>query len=995
MKMRKTIYIFILVVLALSITATHEAGHPAELSLDEFASGPQDPVLFTQLSPTDQQQYLKDQVTAGAAIYNDPELLQMATTYVQNNGFDPKTNPDDLEIAETLYGNPDTASNAETINQAPLGFQKLRQAKGNQKFTVNGKVRHYDHATGALSTEKQEIKLDSFLNNRYEIIVTKNNQIILKDDFQQEHTFEGSLDAFQVSFTSNIMLFMQKGTFDGHEIEQAAFTITDQGITGSAKTFHSAQFSKEAQFTFERASGKLIVSDGTKILSVTNAKIVGKNIKLPNGDILKKGQITYTDGKVSQIGGNSEAIVSGVKHKVKTRKPLEIRFATNDEIYKLEQEREAALKPYYVSPDLLIKKEETARAAYVLQLQRNNLAKEMTILQNDLQLDEDPQKRLELEKLQQQTYVVDEELRIANSKARTVARKVIPNLVKAEEIQASYREKRNKLFDQYMAKNKPEGNYFVYGKDRLSAAGNGFKSALQTGNTIFPEFKLSHQLGAKVTRQGRFELDFTKKGQGSADIKKISDDERPLALATKITGNAGINNGGWEFQTNGKHILAKTTESVNTKIGESRRFAAADMRFYYTTEDGEEKVYDLDVDTQFYEPLSESTRQQITTTINQKEQELAAMQQRFQQVINDPDTKATLAPLQARLERIRIEKGKIWDQEERWRGLLDRIPRDEASNQQQYQERRARYQAELAKLAERTAGLNEEEKTIEDHPAMKEMTTLSPRISFLSEEIGKLKYQRDANHGDIKTGAFGQVVRPPGGGSGLTYEEYVSEFPIRKNTDLFRRTKEVLDEPNVVTGSGGELDVPIIQQSNADKLCLDYVIHQECIDVQIRLATEYALKTGTNICFTSKGERICRVGSGLSTRSFMRKWMGRQGTGTYATEVTRQNPKDIEVIPPSQYDNIRAGDVILLNGHAVGVKEVVIINGKRYIRQFAGSQPAIDAHIYHSSHGGLISIEQLSADKTAKTVTGVFRWKFRGVPKSVDPEQQYILSTQR
>ena len=991
--MKIKIYLVVLLILSLSITATHTADHLGELTLDDFIAGPQDSLLFTQLSPTDQQQYLRDQVIAGAILYNNPELSQMALTYVQGNTFDPGEDTNDLEIAEMLYSNPDTAQSAETINQAPLGFQKFRQAKGNQKFTVLGKVRHYDHATGSLSTEKQEIKLDSFLNNLYEIIITKDNQIMLKDNFQQEHTFEGSLDAFQVTFGSAIMLFMQKGTFDGHEIEKAAFTINEDGITGSAKTFHSAQFSKEIQFIFEKATGKLILPDGTKILAVSDAKIVGKNVQLPNGDRLRNGQITYTDGKVSQIGGYSDATVSNVRHKVKTAVPLEIRFATSDEINQLEQEREAALKPFYLDPQLIREKEETARAAFVLQLRRNTLNDQVTALQNELQLNEDPQKRLRLEELQQQIFVVDGQLASANLKARAAARKIIPNQIKSEEIQAKYREGRSKLFDQYMAENALQGNYFVYGRDRLSAGGSGFSSVLQTGNTIFPEFVLSHQLGAQVTRRGRFELNFPKGQQGTADISKISDDQRPLALAARITGQTGIKNGNWEFLTNGQHILAKTTESVNTNVGESRSLAAADMRFSYSTDNGEEKVYDLDVDTQFYAPLSESAREQLSTRITQKEQELTQLQQNFQQAINDPNEQAARAPLQERLDQIRREKERIWDEETRWQGLLDRAPRDEASNPQQLQKRIARYRQELAKLAARTAVLNEEERKIEQNPTMRELTTLGPRIAILSDEIGKLKYQRDSNHGVIKTGAFGQVIRPSGGGSGLTYEQYVSDFPIRKNTDLFRRTKEVLDESQVVTGSGQSLNIPIIQQSNADKLCLDYVVYQECIDVQIRLATEYALKTNTNICFNNGA--TCRIGSGMSTRTFMRSWMGSQGTGSYATQVGYNNPRDIDVIPPTQYDNIRAGDVILLNGHAVGVKEVVVINGQKYIRQFAGSSPAIDAHIYHSSHGGLISIDQLQADRSANKVVGVFRWKFRGTPREVTPEQQYRLSTQR
>lgn len=77
-------------------------------------------------------------------------------------------------------------------------------------------------------------------------------------------------------------------------------------------------------------------------------------------------------------------------------------------------------------------------------------------------------------------------------------------------------------------------------------------------------------------------------------------------------------------------------------------------------------------------------------------------------------------------------------------------------------------------------------------------------------------------------------------------------------------------------------------------------------------------------------------------------------------------------------NDIKAGDVIIGGqGHGMAVKEVLEIppdSGKKYIRVYAGSMPAIDPVVYKE----LVSFEHLKSDRASVhgyPVTGLLRWK--------------------
>ena len=80
----------------------------------------------------------------------------------------------------------------------------------------------------------------------------------------------------------------------------------------------------------------------------------------------------------------------------------------------------------------------------------------------------------------------------------------------------------------------------------------------------------------------------------------------------------------------------------------------------------------------------------------------------------------------------------------------------------------------------------------------------------------------------------------------------------------------------------------------------------------------------------------------------------------------------------SNVDDVKAGDVIIgSQGHGMAIKEVLEIppdSGKKYIRVFAGSMPAIDPEVYRE----LVSFDHLKSDRASVhgySVTGLLRWK--------------------
>ncbi len=962
--------IFLIASIAL---APHESSQPHFLTIEDFESGSQSPAQFAKLSPQDQRQYLNDQISIGATIYDDPELSQMATEFVENEEFDPEADSGDFEIGENLYNNPDVTRNAQTVNRARKGFTKVRRAKGNKKFTMRGKVRKYDNTEAVLSTEKQEIKLDSFKDDSYGVIVTEEDQITIVDQFDREHQFEGQLDAFSNRPFAGKLLLLNKGSFDGHAVTDAAFRIGEKGINGNAKEFDSVTFQQNTEFYYREADASTIVPDRTKIESIKNAKLIGNHLFLPNNDFLFFGDITYTDGKVTQLGRYSDAIVDDIELLVENQ-PLEIRKATNDNLYDLKNEEELEIRKFALSPELLKlsdRKDVVFRNRNSLRTKRSQLSTKYYNLRRNAE--QDASTLAKIQELEAQLDAIDKELANVNREFYSLDDQLNDFTIKRDEIQRKYRQLRNHEYEK-IANNLPsEGNYFVYGDGRVWLQGSGFNSKFHDGNEVFPETNYNAQGNLEIKMQG-----------GNLEMEKVTEDSRPLALTIDMEGKVEILNGLWSVKSDGTEMLARTEDHV----GKTKVPVASDMRFNYQSTEGQ-KIYDLDISGSYILPLTDKVRISLQNDINFHTVEQKRIDEQILVIENNPQNKEKLSPLRKRLYDLGKSLTGEYKNYDHWRGQLRRATQFPHSNAATQQQRLNRINNKLEQINEKITNINTEQTNIKQHPLINQLSELNGHKRNNEYKLERATNRLERNQGETKYGVFGQVLQPTNGGSGITYQEYIQGFPVRKNTDTYNYEGEVYDPRIGYTRGAARRDVPRVFDTNEDKLILDVLRCQECIDTQFRLAYEFARKSGQNICY-NRGA-VCLRNS-PNKRQFLHQWMVTQGTRSYESQAKSSTNQDIEVIPPEDYDGLRPGDVLLSHGHAVGIKEIVQIGDERFIRKFAGSMPAIDAHIYT----GLEKISALKNDAKRGRIKAIYRWKFRGQARSEEEiDDLYKLSTQK
>tara|TARA_Y100000310_G_scaffold159115_1_gene158633 strand:- start:57111 stop:60110 length:3000 start_codon:yes stop_codon:yes gene_type:complete len=986
----------IVLLLSISAQAKHKDGHV--VTLQEFVSNEATLTSFDQMSRTDQQQYLKDQIKAGVSLSGNPELRRMAQSYARSESFNPHVSGDDMAIAEEIYGSNDHTQNANSINNAPQGFVKYRRAKGNTKFEITGQIKSYDPSTSTLSTEHQSIKLDSFTEGIYGILINEKNEIVIIDKFGTPHSFKGSLGAFQEYPDVGKLLLLESGSIDGYKIEKGAFRISKLFIQGSFKSFNSIVFSRNEDLLFDTETQKTILPDDTYILAITDAKIAGTNIFLPNGDMILDGQITYKDGNVNQVDTWSSVIVQKVTHTTNAN-PLEIRFATNSKLEELISEEAAALN----EADLVtfIKFGNRAQANAKLdklnlilsekRIEARSLRVKSNVLANLIRNGKATQEeRTEYKGMRQRIIEVDVGIAQARKNFDTAAKIIVPSELRRNEIIYDYRQRRNQEYQQIISDIKPKGNYFIYGKGRLWTGGKHFSSSLTQDNQIFPEFVLEFKNHQTQRRRGL--LSISPQG-GEVDMQKLSLDTAPLAIGTQISGAVTIDNGKFEITSDGNDLLSKTIET-DPNIADVRSLVASDMRIKYHAEN-EVKEYDLDVDASYSAPLEEEERININRELQSIKASKEANLQKLEALEKDPQTQIEIAAASKELATLRTSDAANAEKLNHWYGQLRRAVQIPDQNPVEQQRRLSRINSAIADYDAEQNEIWLRMEEIRENSALSWIETLQFEIERNTNDELRLSQQLRDNRGESKLGAFGQVLKPKGSGSGISYQEYIHGFPIRKNADIFLYEDERYD-PNIgFTRGYTRLATPLITERNSDKLNLDVVQYQECIDTQFRLAYEYAVQTGQNICFSNG--RIC-LNQYSNKRNFLNKWMSTQGTRVYEQQALKglergdHWTKDIQVIHPDSYGGVQPGDVILTGGHAIAVKEVLEIDGEKYIRKFAGSMPAIDAHIYKD----LVKVSGLKTKAKQGKIMSIYRWKFRGESKPIEElDELYELSTQK
>ena len=544
-------------------------------------------------------------------------------------------------------------------------------------------------------------------------------------------------------------------------------------------------------------------------------------------------------------------------------------------------------------------------------------------------------------------------------------------LVEEEAIRRKYRDLRNDEYDKTIPKIKPIGNYFIYGTERFWMGGNGFISSMGK-KPFFKEFPGEFSTSKTINRRGH--LEFKAEGM-DLDIQKISDNDRPLALQVNMEGGGRI--------IDGKHRITIKDGKVRSKTLPTYRDGAlltgVDLRIEYNSH-GTAQTYDLDIDSVYNPTLTPTKKKELLDEMLIWGREYETLQQEL----------VELRPIVERYDQLQKKLSEL----EGIPGLArqsDRRSLIEAQRRGDVEEV-ARIKNMLAKdySGKNTKEIDSTIKEIQKLELDVRLATGIEKRDRFNKAIDRIKAidrKVKDNRGERETGVFGQVLSARDGNARVSYQEYIEGLPIRKNV-------QALSYYGSEIGAGNrernvELEIPEEFAKNRDVLDIDVIENQECIDTQFRLQWEYALATGTDVCYD--GGRKC-LSKSRNKEAFLNRWMFSKGTIHYERAVAKGHwKKDIEVIPPERYNEIQPGDILLPGGHAIAVKEVLEIppgSGIKYVRGFAGSQPAIDARIYP----GLIRIDELQK----KAVKGVYRPKFRGVGKTEENIQDlYRFSEQK
>jgi hypothetical protein len=933
------------------------------MTLNQFNNDPTTE-NFNKLSPTDQQVYVSQLTFTG-----DTDL-QIATEY-----FSSSTN----------------------VNVNKLTFGKFMKHQGVNLVIEEGHgITDYDQ-NGALTGANGNIN-DIYLlvNTNIQIKVDHDGNIILIDSKKKEWEFKGDL---KVSEKGNQpLLELNQGTIAGKNVEDGQFVISDGKLTGSASSFGGLKFSGSSPFNFDLDKNQLTLVNANveSISPETDLTIYGKNVILPKVDKINEGTLIFKNGRAVKVGSNSDVIVGGFNHIIKSEKGLNLLYAESPELTQLKQNEEAelvAVSDKYFGKngpsisvkdieELVISKREEID---ILLTQNLGVLDEISRIQETLF---EPQEVASLEgggkltkglgELILQQEELQQKIETAETALKSTTDKYLPFLIDRAEIQKKYQQERDKAYNQnVISQLKPTGeNYFIYGNRRIWLGGEGFISKTEDNNDIFPEFKKENFHGLTKTSLGQ--LEFRPQG-GEMDLEKVSRDGQPLALYTKMNGQGQINNGKWEFSTDGTEIYGKTVIDDPTGV---ENLVSSDMRFEYLTSSEEKKVYDLDVDSTYSLPLTLEEERGLLDEKGKIETELSQLIKRVGET-NIKEFKETDDEITSLIGGPREPETLLY-----WQGQLARALKNPKSSKSEQENIVSNIKDNIQKVQTKVNTLLQKKTNLigknEGGSLIKTYSQKEDRI----EEI-EFKLNHQIGVGVDKTGAFGQVISSDNGDTKLSYQEFIEGFPVIKNDNIYKYSTEIYKPEAGVTVGGSRLNVPEIQETNTDLLQLDILsASQECIDTQFRLAYEYAMDTGKDICYDNG--KTCLKDSSFKKdpQKFIKQWMKQRGVANYIqggkSQIKDSNrwDHDIEIVSPS---DMRPGDVILLDrGHAIGVKEVLEVppgSGNKYYKQFAGSMPAISAHVYTD----LTDVNSLRYDQLKGDVPVIFRWKFSG--EGVEPKE--------
>ncbi len=505
-------------------------------------------------------------------------------------------------------------------------------------------------------------------------------------------------------------------------------------------------------------------------------------------------------------------------------------------------------------------------------------------------------------------------------------------------------------------------NYFNYGKDKISLGGKGFRSSLQEDTEIFKE--LIKNKYSDIRRRGK--LEFILDG-GDIEISKVSPDNSPLALDIKSSGKIKINNGDWVLEADGKDIYANIESNSQFSL-------SSDMQVNYQTENGKNKIYELDSRTTYKESLSDEKRQKIQLEINGLNTLKHEKYVKIESLLNDPEGKKFK-------DELYKKEIKLAEAYERYRGYVDILGDAEAEGESK---------EELKAITELLKEAEEKAKSIESEIFILEGKPINKKILALEAEINNMEWavsdlQRKISSGNFKAGIWGQTLSSKDTDAEVSYSEFIEGFPVIKNADV-KAYYGYEENPETGEYNFGRYSSPRTYESNLDILDLEVDSrYQTCADTQVELyslwqlqelekgnidSVEFQISNGQTLKYNSDGTYTIWSSSANKvitkefpigdTREKFDEWV--TNVQIYSnTGSLRGNLKKIKEI-----GNLKAGDLITLHpdpqtgyGHTKAIKRVLRIppteDGEIYYQLFAGSDPAIDPRIYSN----LLSKEEL------------------------------------
>jgi hypothetical protein len=508
------------------------------------------------------------------------------------------------------------------------------------------------------------------------------------------------------------------------------------------------------------------------------------------------------------------------------------------------------------------------------------------------------------------------------------------------------------VFDASLHKNE---NYFNYGKDRILLGGNGFTSRLRKGNEIFPEYIENMYDGSYSEREGR--LEFTLKG-GNLEVIKASTKGRPLAVDINSNGNFEIKNGKWTFDTDGTNIFSKIDKEPPFPI-------ATDMRFNYLDNEGNTKVYDLDISSMFSVALTPEDKARIRNEMVN----LKNLKKRKEEELNFLEGVPEIKKISKRIDGLTKEIRNSEEKMEYLGGQLERAERAGTPEQiTVINEKIERVSDEYAKIIDTKEDLLK-------NSDYKKIFIIKQDIKKINSEIEDKQYHLETGVGETEIGVFGQIIRSQDGDVKVSYSEYIEGFPVIKNTEMKYYYGEVYRPDLGYTVGGQRLAEPKVEMEDVDifELIVDSQ-YQTCADTPVELRVLWELEEvkkgnrdkvsfvisngesleyrsdGTYTVWSEKEKKVVTRKYGKNLGKGFDKWV----SNVQAYTNTGSLRKVLE--PVTEVNNLKPGDIITLHpdpktgyGHTVGIKEILEIppgTGRIYYRTFSGFDPASDARIY-------------------------------------------------